>query len=455
MPPPDNRPVVVPDNRGKAGGPVFWKIAGAGAAFQAGSAAVDSATIVASLVNHLTGSVYAVGAASAVLRLGWLLPQLLVGFLAQRVERRMPFYVAGAFGRAGCLALIALLLGIASEPAGGWVVAGFLALWTLYAFVSGIVAVPYNDIVGRSIQSGARSRMLAWRFFGGGLLALGVAALVHRLLATQTLFTAYALIFALASALMVISSFRFVSVGEPPVPAKKSDKAPDFAQFLKYGLKVLRSDARFRLFLYTQWLGGATLMALPFYVVAATSVCLGVKDVGILLGAQTAGSLASNALWGRIGDKFGKLVLLQAVGWLRLVPPAGALATFAVVTNLTPQATLVAFAVLFVTIGALINGMTIGYLGYLMEFSPDDRRPAYSAYFNALASPAALLPLVGAAIADVLSLRAVFIVAVLAAALQLVLYARLSRWQKDRCGVAVGEGLTDRQFDPDQGPKFR
>jgi len=27
------------------------------------------------------------------------------------------------------------------------VVAGFFVLWTLYAFVGGIVAVPYNDIV--------------------------------------------------------------------------------------------------------------------------------------------------------------------------------------------------------------------------------------------------------------------------------------------------------------------
>ncbi len=122
------------------------------------------------------------GAASAVLRLGWLLPQLVVGFLAQRAERRMPFYIVGAFGRASCLALIALLLAIVSEPANGWFACGFLALWTLYAFVSGIVAVPYNDIVGRSIPSGALSRMLAWRFFGGGLLALGALSEQNRLL---------------------------------------------------------------------------------------------------------------------------------------------------------------------------------------------------------------------------------------------------------------------------------
>ena len=98
-----NPDIGKPDGRA-----VFWKIAGAGASFQAGSSAVDSATIMASLVHHLTGSVYAVGAASAVLRLGWLLTQLVVGFLAQRSTRRMPYYVVGAFGRAACLLMIAL-----------------------------------------------------------------------------------------------------------------------------------------------------------------------------------------------------------------------------------------------------------------------------------------------------------------------------------------------------------
>jgi MFS family permease len=420
----------MPRHDQSAGGPVFWKITGAGALFQAGSSAVDSATIVASLVNHLTGSVYAVGAASAVLRLGWLLPQLVVGYLAQRAERRMPYYVAGAFGRAGCLALIALMLAFASNAAsGGWIASGFLALWTLYAFVSGIVAVPYNDIVGRSIPSGARSRMLAWRFFGGGILALGVTALIHWLLATQTLFTAYALIFALASALMLASSFSFVSAGEPPTPPKKApEKTAGFGQFLVGGWAVLRTDNRFRLFLYTQWLGGATLMALPFYVVAAADAGLGITDVGILLGAQTGGALASNALWGRIGDRHGKLALLRMVGVFRLVPPLGALVLFATMADTTPP--LAAFAVLFAAIGALTNGMTIGYLGYLMEISPDAQRPAYSAYFNALASPAALLPLVGALIADTVTLAGVFGAAIVAAVVQLMLYARLKRGEE-------------------------
>ena len=406
----------------------FWKIAGAGAAFQAGSAAVDSATVVASLVFQLTGSAFAVGAASAILRLGWLLPQLVVGFLAECSTRRMPFYVFGAYGRAICAGLIALLLWTGTGLSPVMLATGFLILWTLYAFVSGVVAVPYNDIVGRSIPSGARSRMLAWRFFGGGILALGVAVFVRQVLeTTQSMFQGYALIFALASVLMLLSSTLFVSAGEPMIAAQEPSERRKglVADFFRNGWVILQGDARFRLFLFSQWLGGATLMALPFYVVAASTYGIGAADVGLLLGAQTVGSLFSNAFWGRLGDRAGKLRLLQTVGVLRLFPPIGVL----LLLFFADTGVLVGFVLLFIVIGALMSGMTIGYLGYLMEISPDDRRPAYSAYFNALASPAALLPLLGAALIEYISINAVFVATVVAAAWQLVLLNRISRIQ--------------------------
>ena len=412
------------DDRAGPMGPTFWKIAGAGAAFQAGAAGVDSATIVANLVDRLTGNVFAVGAASAVLRLGWLLPQVVVGFLAQRARTSMPFYTVGAFGRAICLTLIAGVLAFAVNVPSAWTTVGFLALWTLYAFISGIVAVPYNDIVGRSIPPRARSRMLALRFFGGGVLALVIALIIQRLLVTMDFLAAHALIFALASGLMVVSSLCFVAAGEPPTPRPASAAPESFGIFIDDGIAVLRTDRRFRLFLFTQWLGGATLMTLPFYVVAANRLGLGTSDVAILLGAQTAGSLISNAAWAWLGDRFGKLRLLESVGVLRLAPPLGALLLLTG-SELSEDIRLAAFALLFIAVGALVNGMTISYLGYLMEISPDDRRPAYSAYFNALASPAALLPLVGAAIADLISFEAVFALAIAAATIQLGLLRKL------------------------------
>src|SRR3546814_2403930 len=70
----------------------FWRIATAGIFFQGGAAAVDTGTIVAALVNGLTGSPVAVGAAAAISRYGWLAPQIFVAYFAQRRRRRLPFY---------------------------------------------------------------------------------------------------------------------------------------------------------------------------------------------------------------------------------------------------------------------------------------------------------------------------------------------------------------------------
>ena len=76
-------------------------------------------------------------------------------------------------------------------------------------------------------------------------------------------------------------------------------------------------------------------------------------------------------------------------------------------------------------LGAAGNGGTIAQLGYLMEISPDDRRPAYSGYFNMLVAPAALLLLAGGALADAGLVTAVFAASLAAAALQLAILRRL------------------------------
>jgi MFS family permease len=407
----------------------FWRIAGAGATFQGGVAAIDSATVVASLVFHLTGSAVAVGFASAILRLGWLFPQILVGWIAQRSRRRMSIYIFGAAGRAVLAGAIGVLLLVGTDWSPPVLAAAFLLLWTLYAFVSGVVAVPYNDIVARSIPSSRRSRVLAWRFFGGGVLALGAAGFVSWSHQHWEEPTAFGLIFLSAAAAMTISTGLFVSAGEPALQTEqKLLERKGFWRFLAEGIRVFGQDQRFRLFLSAHWLGGTTLMALPFYMVASLGAGIDAAGVGVLLGAQTLGAMASNPLWGWIGDRLGKLNLLQVVAVLRAVPP------LTVLTFIAFGADLIAFAILFIVIGAMMNGVTIGYLGYLMEISPDDRRPAYSAYFNAFASPAALLPVFGGVVISLTSIHTVFVVAIAAAAAQCVILSKIGKSEQSRAG---------------------
>ena len=136
----------------------FKSVGAAGITFQAGSTAIDSAAFMSALVFQLTGNPIIVGAVATNLRFGWLFPQLIVGFLAQRGGSSMRNYVIGAFGRASCMTLMALVLFFGS----GWSTLTLsilvMAIWTAFAFINGIVAVPYNDIVARSVPSRLRSR---------------------------------------------------------------------------------------------------------------------------------------------------------------------------------------------------------------------------------------------------------------------------------------------------------
>jgi MFS family permease len=398
----------------------FWHISVAGIFFQGGAAAVDTSTIVAALVHTLTGgSAFAVGTAAAISRFGWLFPQLLVAYYAQQRTSRLPFYVAGAFGRVACLIALAALVWTAA-PSASRTIALFFLIWTVYAFVSGIVAVPYNDIVARSIPSDRRSSMLALRFFCGGLLALAVATIAQRMLAALSASDAYAAVLLIGAALLFVSAVSFVTAREPAAPsAGRIDRG--FADFLRNGMRVLRDDRHFRLFIGAQWLGGAAALALPFYVLLAN---VSAADVAVLLGAQTTGALLSNPLWGWWGDRLGKRSLLEINAAFGALPPLLALAWIAGLDRLDAP-TLSYFAVVFALLGATGNGGTIAQLGYLMEISPDDQRPAYSGYFNALVAPVTL-PMAGGAMAQALnSFAAVFAIGGAAAALQFLTVRRL------------------------------
>jgi len=418
----------------------FWHISAAGIFFQGGAAAVDTSTIIASLVHFLTGgSAFAVGTAAAIARFGWLSPQLPVAYFAQNRARRLPLYMAGAFGRAACLVALAAVAWAAAPSAGWSTIALFFAIWTVYAFVSGIVAVPYNDIVARSIASDRRSRMLALRFFGGGLLALAVASVAHRLLAALPLPRAYAAVLLLGAVLLFLSAVSFVIVGEPT--GALASRAGGFADFLRNGVQVLQDDRRFRLFVHAQWLGGAATLALPFYVLLANAPA---SEVAVLLAAQTTGALASNPLWGWWGDRLGKRSLLEVTAALGAIAPLLALFWIAGFESWSGLA-LPYFALVFALLGAVGNGGTIAQLGYLMEISPDERRPAYSGYFNALVAPVTLLPMAAGAVAQAAdSLTAIFAFSGIAAAGQFLIVRRL---------CALANGATDVDTGSSQAPQ--
>ncbi len=399
-----------------------------GALFETGASFADTGTIVAVFIGRLTPSALAVGAAESIRRYGWLVPQLFAANYAQGLRYRKRIYLIGGWGRAFFLLLLAGALVLISDESGLYpnqLLFLFFVLWTGFSFVSGLAGVPYNDIVGRVIPAGHRSRLLAVRFFAGGTLAVGAGILIRFLLQGNGSLRPYGIIFAIGAVTLALSTACFALIREAPAPG--DHLRPRFAEFVRAGLRVLRTDRRLRFFLYVQLLSAVTSMATPFYVVQARrSSSLVEAEVGTLLAAHMLGAVLLNPVWGWWGDRHGELSLQQALAAISLLSPALALG-LPRMTGLSSAATLAGYSGLFFVLGAVQTGNSIATLAYLMHISPDDRRPEYSGYNNALVAPTRLLPLLAGALAQTFSLSSVFAVAALAVPFQWIVLERLGR----------------------------
>lgn len=399
-----------------------------GALFEFGASFADVGTIVAAFLGRLGAGALTVGTAATIARFGWLLPQLFTANYAQGVPYRKPIYLVGGGGRAVSLGLLAAVLlawpaahdGGASLP----LLVAFFAFWTAYSFIAGLAGVPYNDVIARTIPPDWRSRLLAVRLFAGGALAVGGGLVIRGILreAPGTSLEPYALVFAAGAVILALSTACFARIQEPPAPAVAG--RPAFSAFLRDGLDVLGADRRFRLFLYAQLLGGVTRMSAPFYLLQAQRVSrIPELEVGTFLAAQMIGSVLLNPLWGWWGDRRGKLSLVNALTGISAVSPL-----LAIVLSLVavPESMPVAgYALIFFFLGATMTGEIVGDLGYLMEISPDDRRPEYSGYMNALVAPSRLLPFVGGVIVALWSFQLLFVIAAVAVVARLAALARL------------------------------
>ena len=177
-------------------------------------------------------------------------------------------------------------------------------------------------------------------------------------------------------------------------------------------MRVLHNDRHFRLFTGAQWLGGTSALALPFYVLLGN---FSAADVAILLGAQTAGALLSNPLWGWWGDQLGKRSLLEGSAAVGAIAPMLALIWIASAERWGDVA-LPYFTLVFALLGAAIAGEQVSRFNIVLEFAAPEDQPTYIGLTNTLLAPVTVLaPLLGGWLATVFDFRVLFVSAIVLA----------------------------------------
>jgi MFS family permease len=269
---------------------------------------INAPTFLPAYLHMLSGSNTVVGLGLALQQLGGVLSPI-VG--ANQIEHRTKVMPAALWmGGLARMQIIGMALA-------GWFLSGqsrvvaIIGFMFLFGLFMGTQRVVFSMLLAKVIPISRRGRLQAWRNATGGLIAAGLAYLAGRYFIDANLFgngysTTFIFAFALTS--LGLTALRLLMIEpEPPTVRARSRLVDRFKDF-----PALLAEKGFLYFMIVQMLAITARMAVPFYVLFASSTIeLNGKNLGLLSLAFLGADTISNLVWGYLGDKTGfRLIML-------------------------------------------------------------------------------------------------------------------------------------------------
>jgi MFS family permease len=381
---------------------------------------IGSTTVIPDFVRRLTDSEVLIGLSGSLFDIGWTLPQLIIARYIVRYARKKWWFAGPNIPVRFVILIFAGLIVLFGKDQLGAILVAFFVLYGIAAVGDGIVAVPWADLTGTSLDNRWRARMFGLMTAVTGVIMLAIAPLIALILAGSEFPNNYAVLFAISGGLFALSIVPVLFLHELP-GGKAVEKIPALSEFLPDLGGVLRTDSPFRAILIARMLTSLFAMASPFYIGFAT-VTLGLSSevaVPTLLAMQTIGSVTGALIYTWLGARSNLL-------YIRLALAGGAM---------LPISALLAGAVGPVPLyfGFLMSGLTlsnlfISYQNWIVTYATPDRRPIYVGLFNTIAALTSMAaPFIAGTIAQRLGYRPLFVVSLAMALTALFVTLRFVR----------------------------
>lgn len=369
---------------------------------QTGFRLVNAPTFMPAYLMLLSGgSEFIVSLGLALQALGMTLTPFLAANLIAHRKRVLPVgLISGALMRSTILMIA--LCGFFLE--GTTALVGVLLSLTLLGVFSGMQGVIFNFLNSKIIPVSKRGRLTGLRNFLAGIVSAAVAFIAGALLLGDVPdATGYSWTFLLGFVLTSLGLMMLLAVREPEPPEVR-DKQPLGASLAKLP-QLLRDDPAFTRYCLARALATMGRMALPFYILyAGQSIGLDGLTLGTLTIAFTGAATLSNLAWGAMADRTGfRLTLLLSIAlW---IASTGLL----IFTD-----GLIMAAMVFIGVGAAVQGFQNSSQNLTLEFGDRDDLPARLAIANTASELAGTIgTLLGGLLAQYLGYGWVFSVSVL------------------------------------------
>ncbi|ABZ82980.1 transporter, major facilitator family [Heliomicrobium modesticaldum Ice1] len=396
----------------------FYFMTANGALYFTALAFIDGTIVVPLFLNQLTQSPVLVGLASTVRTVGFFLPQILMAGWVTGATRLNRFIFRLHLTTRLPLFLPALAVWFDAPPA--LVALLFLSAYTLFAFGEGIAQVPWMDVFGRTIDDSHRGKLFGTMQALGGLGALAGTLVVQRVFASPRLTFPdnFALLIAIGAACMFLSTIMIRLAVDPP-KTKEEARQLSVAHVLRRIPQYLTEDRRFSRMLLVQVLTSFNVLGFPFYILFIQQAgVLPPWAPGFLLSLQVLGQVSGGLLLGYLSDRVGNRRTIMSVTAINIAVPL-----FIVFSQqLAGMAAFAGTGLGFMFLGACFGGW-LGFVNYLMEITPAEKRPVYVSLSNLFSAPVALLPITAGAFLRLVPMQWIFwVVAAIEAAALLLAY---------------------------------
>jgi MFS family permease len=398
----------------------FWLGVTNGIAYNLYIVILSTEVVLALFVSKLTDSNLLISLLVPMELGSWYFLQFVLSGYLQRQPRGLPLYRSMGIIRVAAVTLLAVAAFVL--PAGPTLLLVFLGGFAVNSVGAGVAALPFMNVVAKTIPPARRGVYFGWRrFLGGGLGLLG-GLLVKAVLAPDFALEFpqnFGLLFGLGSLLLVMLVSSFGLVVEPAEAVDR--RVVPLKTRLVRAVRLPRRDSNFGRYLAVRASIVVSTYALPFYTIYAQRA-LGAPEetVGIYLVGLTLAGVLSNLLLGRLGDRRGTRLLMRLAAGTAALPAAAAL--LLAWLPIPGAAKIPAFALVFLLQGVHTTANVIGSSTYLLELDASVERVLYIGVAHGAVGLAVFGSPLGGAIVDGLGFVPLFLVS-LAGGLGAVLLA--------------------------------
>jgi MFS family permease len=367
-------------------------------------------TILPVFISTLTDSPVLIGLIPALEGAGWFLPQLFLARYLESRDRRLPIVLKlGIFDRFPFLFLaIGTLFILRLDPKIAVVI--FLFFYGIKVFSSGLVALPWQELIATVIPVSHRGRYWGSALILGKILGMVGALIAGLMLAKIEYPRNYAYLFFIGFVCAGIS-YLFLSLNiEPQIHRKVAEDNPNLWKKIR---TILVVDNNFSAYLVNRGFVFLSFMGLGFITVyGINKFNLPISYSAIFTAVMLTSEIFGYAIWGTIGDKDGYKRVIEFCNIFMIV------GLFAL---LFVNSVFLLFIV-FAMISFAHSGEFIADQNIAMEFGKETERPTYIGMSKTLTGPFLLIgPILGGGLVNFWGYQTMFFTAMIFSTISFVI----------------------------------